>query len=199
MTARTFDVDDLRTGGHKGPGVRRTGEKLLTYDLAVLAGDVATVVTAAGGWLCDRVRAGWRVTVLTPGGAVDTTALTILGVDWAPGTSLSELPGGHHPTAVAVDARLLAGCAYTRSALLEILDGARTEVTVWGESPSLEAGRRFHRVHHRLSAAARAFKSHAVQACGGPADLSVEEFHSIALWYAPDGTDLAPAGRPAGT
>jgi len=198
VTARTFDVDDLRAHVHKGPGVRTTGEKLLTYDLAVLAGDVATVVTAAGGWLCDRVRAGWRVTVLTPA-AVDTTALTILGVDWAPGANLSELPGGHHPTAVAVDARLLAACASTRSALLGVLDGARTEVTVWGESPSLEAGRRFHRVHHRLSAAARAFKSHAVQACGGSADLSVEEFHSIALWYPPDGTDLAPVGPPAVT
>ena len=60
---------------------------------APVAGDVATVVTAAGGWLCDRVRAGWRVTVLTPD-AVHATALTILGVDWAPGTTLTELPGG---------------------------------------------------------------------------------------------------------
>lgn len=198
MTARTFDVDDLRAGVRTGTGVRTTGEKLLTYDLVVLAGDIHTVVAAAGGWLCDRVRAGWRVTVLTPG-AVDTTALTILGVGWAPGTTLTELPGGHNPTAVAVDARLLAGCESTRSAVLGVLDGARTEVTVWGKSPSLEANRRFHRVHHRLSAAARAFKSYAVQTCGASADLSVEEFHSVALWYPPDGADLAPVGPPPAT
>ncbi len=36
-------------------------------------------VRSAGGWLCDRVRAGWNVTVTVPDGA-DVRPLTILGV-----------------------------------------------------------------------------------------------------------------------
>lgn len=197
MTARTFDVHEFGAGAHKGSGVRVSADKPLTYDLAVLAADTESVVRAAGGWLCDRVRAGWRVTVLTPSPA-DTPALTILGLSWAPGSSLADLPDGQHPTAVALDARLLSAGESARSGVLGVLDGERTEVTVWGESPLLAADNRFRRVRHRLSTAARAFKSCAVQSYGAPADSAVEEFHSVALWYPPDGTDLAPVGgRPA--
>lgn len=37
---------------------------MLTYRLDVIATDVADVVRSAGGWLYDRVGAGWEVNVL---------------------------------------------------------------------------------------------------------------------------------------
>ena len=36
----------------------------MRYRLDLVAASVADVVTCAGGWLCDRVMAGWDVTVL---------------------------------------------------------------------------------------------------------------------------------------
>ena len=49
------------------------------YQLDVTACDVADVVRHAGGWLYDRARAGWDVTVVVTGDC-DVTPLRILGV-----------------------------------------------------------------------------------------------------------------------
>ena len=191
MTAHTIDVEDLSQEPRKGRGLRVREDSLLSYDLLVLADDVESVVGAAGGWLCDRVRAGWRVTVLAPT-ELDPRPLTILGLGTAAADTLIALPPGRRPTALAVDARLAARHEATRDMVLRAVDDTRTEVTMWGESSLFAADRRFRRVHHRLSAAARAFKGSALRSCGVPvADLTVEAFHSAALWYPPDGTDLA--------
>ena len=48
-------------------------------DSTLLAGSAVDVVRSAGGWLYDRVMAGWEVTVLLPHGR-DTRPLRILGV-----------------------------------------------------------------------------------------------------------------------
>lgn len=192
MTARTFEADDLALVGRTGPGVRVSDEQLLGYDVTVIAADVEGVVGAAGGWLCDRVRAGWQVTVLVPP-RCDTRALTILGVrsgEWEPGADTLRLL---RPAALAIDARVLRHDDGLRRELLRRVDGGGVEVTVWGESGLFAADRRFGRVRHRLSAAARAYKKQALSSCRAAAcDQAAEEFVSSAMWYPPDGTDLAP-------
>ncbi|WP_235733994.1 hypothetical protein [Mycolicibacterium austroafricanum] len=192
MKARMFGVDDLAHFERKGSGVRISGETLHTYDLRVVAADVGGVVAAAGGWLCDRVRAGWDVTVLGPPGH-DVRALTILGVCVDAGESAAEEPGLDSAAAIAIDARVLSGDEQLRDDVLRLVDTARAEITVWGGSALLGADGRFSRVRHRLSAAARAFKARALEATGQPTpDLAVEEFVSAALWYPTDGADLVP-------
>ena len=52
------------------------------YRLDVVASSPADVVCSVGGWLYDRVRAGWDVTVLLPQHC-DIRPLQILGIDAA--------------------------------------------------------------------------------------------------------------------
>ena len=131
MTARTFEMDDLAPAERKDSGVRVAGERLLTYDMTVVA---------------------------------------------------------------AVDASVLSHDEPLRREVFRAVDGGRAEVTVWDESGLFAADRRFGRVRHRLSAAARAFKARALLSTGvaGP-EPAVEEFVSSALWYPPDGADLVPS------
>jgi hypothetical protein len=186
-----FEVDDLGTFPRRGSGVRTSGEVLRTYDLTVIAADVDGVVAAAGGWLCDRVRAGWQVSVLVPAGS-DVCALTILGVNVE--TTESAVDALRRPAAaVAVDARVLRHDDGVRQAVLRIVDAGRAEVTLWGASALFGSDGRFDAVRHRLSAAARAFKAGALLKTGqSAAELTAEKFVSTALWYPPDGADLVP-------
>ncbi|PRC47801.1 hypothetical protein C6A85_83085, partial [Mycobacterium sp. ITM-2017-0098] len=83
-----------------------------------------------------------------------------------------------------------------RRELLRLVDDKRAEITLWGESALFGSDARFERVRHRLSAAARAYKSRALRATGQTvADPAVEEFLGAALWYPPDGADLVPVAR----
>ena len=52
----------------------------MRYRLDVVSPSVTEVVRNAGGWLVDRVMAGWDVTVLIAGADVDVRPLQILGV-----------------------------------------------------------------------------------------------------------------------
>lgn len=179
----------------KGSGVRVSGEILHTYDLTVIAQDVDSVVASAGGWLCDRMRAGWQVTALVPAGH-DVRALTILGVRAESVASVVDTLRGLSAVAVAVDARILRHDERLRRELLRLVDAKRVEITLWGESALFGSDARFERVRHRLSAAARAYKSRALRETGQmAADPAVEEFLGAALWYPPDGADLVPSAR----
>lgn len=131
-------------------------DRMPNYQLDVIGLDVADVVCSAGGWLCDRVLAGWDVRVtLTDDG--DPRPLRILGLGC--GERRSE------PVALAV-AGTLSGHA---------LRLGHAEVTVWGADrlTGLQP------VRHVVSAAARAFKAHALVAAGldGVAARPVEVFH----------------------
>ncbi|OAN39658.1 hypothetical protein A4X20_16795 [Mycolicibacterium iranicum] len=186
-----FELDDRRSISRRKRGVRTAGEVLRTYGLTVITADVDGAVASAGGWMCDRVRAGWQVTVSVPAGS-DVRALTILGVHTEVTESAADVLRGT-PAAVAVDARVLRHEDELRTTVLQLVDAGRVEVTVWGASALFGSDGRFDTVRHRLSAAARAFKSHAVRATGlPPAEHCTEEFVSTALWYPPDGVDLVP-------
>ena len=80
----------------------------MRYRLDVVAASVADVVRFAGGWMYDRVMAGWDVTVLLAD-RTDERPLQILGVDTADLESALALWAERpHPQTVAVAADLFA-------------------------------------------------------------------------------------------
>lgn len=133
------------------------------YRLDVVGVDAADVVESAGGWLFDRVMAGWDVQV-TLTRDCDPRPLRILGVRTAPRPSAAAVP-----VALAVSAQALVEAPALRGDMAASLRRGRTEVTVWGAArfATLESvARPVLPVRHDLSSAARAFKSHALVAAG---------------------------------
>jgi hypothetical protein len=136
----------------------------MRYRLDVVAPSVPEVVKFAGGWLVDRVMAGWDVTVLISAGE-DTRALEILGVQTYDLESALEMWADRpHPQTVAVAADLFASDQRVRQGVLNALDDGLTEVTLWGEQCPEELDDTVGSVRHHLSAAARAFKAQALAA-----------------------------------
>lgn len=146
--------------GPIGPPRGQVGEEVPRYRLHVVAPSVADAVTSAGGLICDRAMAGWQVTVLAAG-AVDDRAVQILGATVAP---LRRSPAGPAPQALAVAADLLVGNRWVRDLVLGALDGAATDLLLWGRHRPAGLNRSFNPVGHTPSAAARAFKAHALAA-----------------------------------
>ena len=137
------------------------------HRLLVLGADVGDLVEAAGGFLCDRARAGWDVTVVATGRET-SRSLAILGitattaaVDIA--TALRALTPG---AAVVVAPDLLGHDARMRHELARIARDGAVEILVWGRPAQAEPGRWLEPVTHPVSAAARAFKGHALTAAG---------------------------------
>jgi hypothetical protein len=169
---------------------KTSADGLTTYELFVIASQVDDVVRSAGGWLFDRVMAGWAVNVLVPDGC-DVRALEILGVEPLPfETGVSSASG------LAVAADVLSSDERVHECVVSALNRGRTEVTLWGERWPGALNHRFDNVAHRLSAAARAFKAQAYLAAAmTPETIDVEEtFLSGARWYPQDDSDLMPVG-----
>lgn len=161
MATPTFDISKhLEESATRPP--RPDGESL-RYRLDVIAASASDVVQAAGGWLCDRVMAGWEVTVLLPdlGGC---RPLQILGVHAAALDTYPEV--GSHNLAVGAEAFIANVCV--RDLVRESLDRRMVEVALWGEGWPLGVNRGMRRAEHVLSAAARAFKGQALIAAGIP-------------------------------
>jgi hypothetical protein len=166
MATRSFTADDETAAGI-GPIDRSTAGagRILRYQLNVVASTTEDVVQSAGGWLCDRARAGWDVNVLVADGG-DPRPLAILGataLDLDEGF-VSMVRSTSRVGALAVSADLLATDTHVREEILRVLARGLTEVIVWGEQWPAELGRQADSVEHRVSPAARAFKSHALVA-----------------------------------
>ena len=168
----------------------------MRYRLDVVAADVADVVRCAGGWMYDRVMAGWDVTVLLADGA-DERPLHILGVATADLESALALWADRpHPQTVAVAADLFASDERVRRGVLCALEQGLTEVTLWGESCPSELDESVGAVRHHLSAAARAFKTQALTAAQDADAGSVgatEAFRSGVMATPSVASDLVPA------
>jgi len=137
----------------------------MRYRLDVVAPTVIDAVTFAGGWIYDRVMAGWDVTVLI-GGDDDARPLEILGAEVRDlETVLAAWEERPHPQTVAVAADLFDSDARVHQHVLNALEQGATEVTVWGERLPAELDNSVDSVEHHLSAAARAFKTQALTAC----------------------------------
>jgi hypothetical protein len=166
----------------------------IRYRLDVVALGVLEVVTHAGGWLFDRVMAGWDVTVCIADHA-DVRPLQILGtrtldLDYAFG-SLDHRP---RPQALAVATDMFGSDSRARQRVLKALDHRLTEVTLWGELRSAELEARTDSVQHRLSDAARVFKEQALAAAAASkASVGFTETFRSRLISCPSVADLVPA------
>jgi hypothetical protein len=154
LSPDVFEFADVRGFPERtSMGVRCSATELLMYDLVVLTGDVNDAVTSAGGWLCDRVRAGWRVTVFAPQNS-DFRPLQILGVHTSSIDDETDFLCTS-AAAIAVAGDVLSTDKRVRDEILRIVKRGTAEVTFWGDGGSLAADVRFSRVAHRLTSAAR--------------------------------------------
>jgi hypothetical protein len=167
----------------------------VAYRLDVIASSPADVVGSVGGWLYDRVRAGWDVHVLVPR-RCDNRPLQILGMQVAeldrqiPSTSTECAARG-----LAVSAGMFASDARIRQEVLTALDRWMTEVTLWHDDWPLAVGHRTTTVQHVLSGAARVFKRHALAAAGIPGTVGpTETLRSDMKASLPVDSELIPVG-----
>jgi hypothetical protein len=169
MVTPTFDIgQSRRVAAARSP---LGNPECLRYRLDVVAGSAVDVVHSAGGWLYDRVMAGWETTVLLPGGC-DTRPLRILGVGVVNTESefVSTAVGSTSHT-LAVSAEAFTADARVRDKVLESMNDRRTEVALWGDGWPLGVNRGMTKAQHVLSAAARTFKGYALAAAGIPSAL----------------------------
>jgi len=186
MRSDVFDIDERLTAHSRAPRFAR-------YELDVIGAGVADVVACAGGWLFDRVMAGWDVTVAVPHN-LGTAPLRILGVRTV---ALDALVDSRPATrALAVAGPICNGDDLVRNVVGAALSSARTEVTLWGDAWIPALGSRGAAVRHELSSAARVFKAQAVSAAGADA-ASVAPFEAFFSHGRPvrtDYPDLLPVG-----
>jgi hypothetical protein len=182
MATRSFTADEKTAAGVSPVDRPQAGPTTIhRHRLTVVGLSTADVVQSAGGWLCDRARAGWDVNVfLTDVSATDVfvtdtcdqVSLTILGATTLrhDGDFSSLMRGISLGGALTVSADLLSRDSRVRSGVVKTLKRGVTDVTVWGTQWPAELGRQADPVQHRVSSAARAFKLHALVA----ADLSTD-------------------------
>jgi hypothetical protein len=104
----------------------------MRYRLDVVAPTVLDAVRFAGGWVYDRVMAGWDVTVLV-GDQGDVRPLEILGAETLELESvLGSWEDRPHPQTVAVAADLFDRDSRVLQHVRNALDQGATEVTLWG-------------------------------------------------------------------
>ncbi len=166
----------------------------MRYRLDIVAPSVVEVVRSAGGWVFDRVMAGWDVRVLVAD-RCDDRALQILGAETADlETVLASGLVGPRPHALAVATELYDRDDRVRDGVRQALESGLTEVTLWGHTWPAELDR-VDSVEHRLSVAARAFKAQALAAASAPADCVAltETFRSGTPACCPVAADLVPA------
>ena len=171
----------------------------MRYRLDVVTADVADVVKFAGGWLFDRAMAGWDVTVLLVDHP-DERPLQILGAQIVDLEYALATAGHRPPPQTLAAAADLFGCdSRVRQGVVQALDQGATEVTLWGETWPVELEGSVGLVQHRLSMAAKTFKSQALAAAldeGGvsPGSIGyVETFRSGLLAWPSVAADLVPA------
>src|SRR4029453_9314678 len=168
MATRSFIADDKPAATDRAPA-----NPILRYRLNVVASTTEDVVHSAGGWLCDRARAGWDVNVLVPGGG-DPQPLTVLGATTQElhDDFLSMVRSASRVEALAVRALLRAARPRLRDEVVRVLKRGLPEVTVWGQQWPAELGRQADSVQHRGGGAARPFSSRAFSAPDVSADAA---------------------------
>jgi hypothetical protein len=172
MVTPTFDISQ------SGRVTALANGECLRYRLDVVAGSAVDVVHSAGGWLYDRVMAGWEVTVLLPGND-DTRSLRILGVGVVDNESeFVPTAMGSTSQTLAVSAEAFTADARVRDKVLKSLDDRLIEVALWGDGWPLGVNRGMTKAQHVLSAAARKFKGYAL-AAAGILDTSVEPTETL--------------------
>lgn len=168
-------------------------EPNMRYRFDVVGPNVVDVVRAAGGWLYDRVAAGWHVTVLLIDEG-DVRPLEILGAGTLDLVSaLTQWEQWPHPQTVAVSAEMFDSHALVRHGVLQALEHSRTEVTLWGSVPA-ELDRDVDVKQHCLSTAAHTFKAQALKAANVDPAVAGTEIFRCGMAACPSvAADLSPA------
>jgi hypothetical protein len=166
----------------------------MRYRLDVVAPTVLDAVKFAGGWVYDRVMAGWDVTVLIAADE-DVRPLEILRTEVRDLESVLESwEDRPHPQTIAVAADLFERDDRLRQGVLSALEQGATEVTLWGERLPAELDNSVDSVRHQLSAAARAFKAQALAAANDSAAADVGDTETFRCgMMASVAADLVPA------
>ncbi|BBX01018.1 hypothetical protein BST36_24130 [Mycolicibacterium moriokaense] len=152
------------------------------YRIDVFARSVREVVTGAGGWIVDRVLAGWIVTVITDAADDAERAGRILGceVTFRSAEADSARP---RPYGIALSSALYSTDAQLQRCVTDAFDHEIVEVSLIGARPSCPSDPRLRPVTYRPSAAAVAFKAHSLAAAGIPVSsvAITERFRSAVL------------------
>jgi hypothetical protein len=147
--------------GHEGLALSAISD--MRYRLCVVARDVGELVDLAGGWICDRILAGWDVSVAVSEPR-DLRPLQILGVTLVTQQRPRLITGDSGTTSIAIAPGIFENNNHIRSEVLQALDRGAIEVIFVGPSLPRDLDGRLARRRHRLSGAARAFKTHALAA-----------------------------------
>jgi hypothetical protein len=154
------------------------------YRLDVYASSLTDVVESIGGLLVDRSLGGWAVTIFIPAVA-DVRPLRILGASWASLTPAIEVPSAPTDgTAAAVSATMATEDMNIWHQLCSSYADGRGDFTVWGDSTPDGLPAQMRPVEHRMSSAARAFKSQALRAIGRASLSDTEAIYSSATHQA---------------
>lgn len=170
----------------------------LRYRIAIVAPDVIDAVRSVGGWVFDRVMAGWEVTVLVPD-LVDPAPLRMLGaivLNLDDALSAPPIGGRIWPHELVVAATVFDSDARVRAGVTDNLAAHAGEIMFWGGD---DCDGRVCGIEHRLSAAARAFKAGALALAGDSFEPvpGVETFHRRAAAQG-DLVNLRPRKRADG-
>jgi hypothetical protein len=167
-------------------------DRLGKYQLDVTACDVADLVRSAGGWLYDRAMAGWDVNVVVTG-ECDLRPLQILGVNTHRPDPDDDPPETPRALALAASCDAVADDPELRAALLRAMKRGGADVLIWGDSCPQGIERGVGPVEHELSAAARAFKRHALSALGLTESVAPTETFRGRAFVLAGYSDLTPA------
>lgn len=145
--------------------------------LELMAESAEQAVIWAGGLLCDRALAGWQVVVWLPE-VTKSVALKILGAEARVAGSEVAIVGTVMPLVrIASGSGGPAGAGQLQTYLCDRTDPAGAATGSASPQAVVDGV-----LHHRLSFAARAFKAHALMACGRPGPVGeVEMFRPTDL------------------
>jgi uncharacterized protein YlxP (DUF503 family) len=165
--------------------LKRSATSYTRYRLFVVISDVRELVASAGGWICDRIQAGWDVSVAVTE-PHDLRPLQILGITTVvTDQEFEPLSDRGEVAAIAFAAEAFDRDELLRRQVLKALDQGATEINIWGKTLPIGLEGRVHRLQHRLSVASRAFKAHAVAAASIPgANIgATEDLYCSVRWY----------------
>jgi hypothetical protein len=157
-----------------------TDEHAIRHRLYVAASNAIDLISIAGGWLADRALAGWDVTGFIANHH-DGRPLRILGVDAVQFQSARDLRDRYAAHSLAVTPGLYQQDERIRTRVSRAITLGEPELIFLGDAypPGLRG--KPTKVQHQCSAAARAFKRHALEAAGGSAD-NVTEHEVFFSW-----------------
>ncbi len=172
----------------------------IAYRLVAIAPTVRDVVEAAGGWLFDRAKCGWKVEtfIVDPITSADAVPLKILGVETVAPLSASSLEVVHRAAALAVCGGMLEGTTMLSKRVQALLQHTAAEVVVWGSAPARLQQQSEEVRHAPFSAASRVFKARALMAAGFAVAGSLESSETFFRIVPPTlryRSDLVPAAK----